>query len=136
MAHYFDTTSSDDVKLLNANIRTNSELANVANATEDYLRSIYTAYNETDNVYEVKLRGYADDPANADAGFKQAYKQTIADAISFVLLNYQSEKSNLTRDKRGQREQNYTAGFNPDNFPYSLFRRLILYDMREPVYGI
>lgn len=135
MAYYFNPDNADDLLLLKSDVRTNAELSNVANATEDDVRQLYTIYDESESEYVVKLRGYTDDPDNANAQFKKAYKQTIADAISWRLEKYSSE-AGLKRDKRGQREQEYFDGFNPELLPYWIFTRMELYNTKEPLWSI
>lgn len=140
MSYYFDPTYAPDLELLNAAVRGDDELANVANPTEDYVRERYTSWNEADETYDVELRGYEVDPADAEDPFKKAYKQTIADAISYLLLYY-SEHHGLKQDKRRQRSQEYFESFNPDDFPMQVFKRLDLFDIRgvtsdNIIYGI
>lgn len=135
MAYYFDPTNADDLKLLNSDVRSDSELENISNPTEDDVRQMYTVYDESSEQYEVKLRGYTSDPDDAAAAFKKAYKQTIADVISYRLLNYSNTKG-VKRDRRGQREQEYFEGYRPEELPQRLFCRLSLYDTKTPVFGI
>ena len=138
MAYYFDPTNADDLLLLNSAVRVNSELINVANPTEDDIQQLYTVYDEDDEEYVVKLRGYTVDPDDAGVLFKKAYKQTIADAISWRLLNYSSSDNHkgIKRDKRGEREQQYFDGFNPEELPDYIFTRLALFNINEPIWGI
>ena len=138
MSYYFDPTNADDLKLLNSAIRTDAELVNVSNPTEDYVRERYTDWNSVDETYDVKLRGYEATASDATDPFKRAYKQTIADAISWRLLHYpsSSEHQGLKRDKRGAREQEYFDSFNPDELPAEVFKRLGLFDITVPNYGI
>ena len=138
MSYYFDPTYAADLKLLNAAVRSDDELANVSNPTEDYVRERYTSWNGVS--YDVELRGYEADPADATDPFKKAYKQTIADAISYRLLYY-SEHHGLKQDKRRQRSQEYFESFNPDDFPIQVFKRLDLFDISgvtadDIIYGI
>lgn len=132
---YFDPENADDLLLLNADVRTDAELANVASATEDDVRQVYTIYDDIDEEYEVKLRGYNADPELANEHFKKAYKQTIADAISFRLLNY-NNREGIKRDKRGQREREYMDGFRAQELPERIFWRLELYSTVLQPYGI
>lgn len=135
MSSYFDPSDSADLALLNADVRDNAELANVAAATEDDVRQMYTVYDEWDEEYEVKLRGYNADPALAAASFKKAYKQTIADAISFRLLRY-NDRQGIQSQSRGQRSESYFEGYRPEELPARLFWRLALYDLKPQPYAI
>jgi hypothetical protein len=135
MAYYFNPASADDLKLLHSTIRTNVELENIAPQVEDAIRNLYTEYDSINETYTVKLRGYTDDPDDAPALFKAAYKQAIANAISFVLRNYTAEQG-LKRDKRGQREQEFKEGFNPSTFPSWCLEGLALFDIRTLMYSI
>ena len=133
MTYYFDPENADDLKLLKESVRDSAELTNVANATEDKVRLLYTEFVRGE--YEVKLRGYLEnaDPDNEYALFKRAYKQTIADCISFVLENYSLFRG-LKREKRGQREEQYFEGSNNPSLPSGLFYRLTVFDTKEPLY--
>jgi len=135
MSAYFDPSAPADLALLNADVRSDSELANVAAATEDDVRQFYTVWDDREEEYVVKLRGYTADPAQAGAAFKKAYKQTIADAISFRLLNY-NNRQGVKSESRGQRSQEYFDGFRAQELPERIFWRLELYSTVPQPYGI
>lgn len=135
MAYYFDPSAPADLALLNADVRSNAELTNVANATEDDVRQMYTEWDKLNEEYVVKLRGYTADPANAGADFKKAYKQTIADAISFRLLHY-NNRQGVESVSRGARSESYFEGFRPQELPARVFYRLELYSTLTHAYGI
>lgn len=140
MAAYFNPADADDLKLLHSSVRTNAELANVAARVETDVIRYYSEYDSASTSYVVALRGYAADADQAEATFKAAMKQTIADLISFQLRSYSNEPGvkALTRGKRnwnfGQQagmsaptDQSYEPGWN---------YRLTIFDTREVVYGI
>ncbi len=137
MAYYFDPENTDDLLLLNADVRDDSELDNIANDTEDKIREMYTEWNKHTEEYDVKLRGYlaTADPGDLHPEFKKAYKQVIADVISYRLLNYDN-RTGIKRDKRGQREEEYFDGFDPQSLPDRLFNRLNLFDTTVGVFYV
>ncbi len=137
MAYYFDPENADDLKLLKSSVRDDAELENIANATEDMIREMYSEWNASTEAYDVKLRGYLStaDPDDLHPEFKKAYKQTIADVISYRLINY-NENTGVKRERRGKREKEWFDGFDPQSLPNNLFSRLNLFDTKVGIYYV
>lgn len=148
---YFDPSNAADKNLLHADVRDHAELANVAGQIEheviEHYREEYPRFPQTGYrsstfdpdgplVTRVFLHGYDEDPAEAEANFKEALRRTIAELVSFALRVYDNEIG-IQSKRRGGRSESY-AGRIPtkDEWPGGWDHRLILYDNTEVVYGL
>ena len=135
---YFDTSNQDDLNLLHADARDHNELSNVASRVEqeilDYFSTIDNGYpdywydhNEpagSGEVVRVNLAGYDSDPANATDAFKRAFKQTIADVTSYILLNYEKTEDAIESEDRGERSTSYIEAVKAGDWPEAWDRKL------------
>jgi len=144
---------ADDKTLLHASVRDNSELQNVATQVEADILQHYRdrlRYYNKDGVpiwfwnfgfpelrlpTDIKLRGYAPDPANAEPGLKNALKKTIADVISHCLRYYDNDEG-VTYERRGYRQTRYKKIPTKNDWPKNWDWRLAIYDSREKVYAV
>lgn len=145
---------STDQALLHSSVRNSDELSTIVDQVE---WEILNAYSQRDmeaiGTYEaffeyefgrdptdeikVRLFGYnADDPANSEAGLKEALKRTIALVVSKLLRNYDNQ-DNVQSIQQGKRSVTY-AGMVPTytSFPTGWDRFLKNYDARYSSYGI
>ena len=153
MAKYFDISKEADLDLLHASVREDSELGNVV---DQVLWEIVDFYSQRDmqglTTYEtffqyefgnrpnteikVRLVGYDPDPEDAEEGFREAMRRTIADVVSWTLRNY-SVSQGVRSIRQGQRSVTY-IGSSPSwsEFPHGWNRRLHNYDARIQAYGV
>jgi len=151
---FFDPNNADDVALLQSSVRTSAELDNMASRIEweviDAFKQrdmqglgTYDAFfkyesgSDPNDEILVRLIGYDETtPDDSEAGLKEALRRTIADIISWALIDYNNNK-NVTSLRQGNRAVTF-GGMAPtyDQFPSGWDRRLKNYDARIKPYGI
>lgn len=130
MANYFNPSNEDDLKLLHSSVRTSAELENVASRVERQIINFYTIdLRAVATPTTVALDGYEIDADDATNPFKADFKQTIADVISHLLMNYDARDEK--RIKIGQREKEFFQPKNYKSWPIGWNNWLKPYELRR-----
>ena len=151
---FFDPTKPEDISLLHSSVRDHEELFDVSDRVEyevlerykqrDMERvSTYEAFFEyefgRDPSQEIKVRlvGYdAETPADSEEGLKEALRRTIAEVVSWVLRNYDTQ-SDVSSIRQGSRSITYSGNAPTwESFPRGWDRLLKNYDASIKNYGI
>lgn len=151
---FFDPSNPSDLSLLHSSVRDHDELYDVADKVEyevlDRYRqrdmervSTYEAFFEYEfgrdpnDEIKVRLVGYdAETPADSEAGLKEALRRTIAEVVSWVLRNYDTQ-SDVSSIQQGQRSITYSGNAPTwESFPDGWDRYLKNYDASIKSYGI
>jgi hypothetical protein len=155
MAIFFDINSAADIDLLHPSVRTDAEVPNQADRIEFEIIEFYkqrdmqglATYEDffryergADPTRELKVRlaGFDQtDPAQSEAGLKEALRRTIADVLSYVLRNMDAQ-NNVSSQSQGNRSIAYTTAGTVTwrEFPSGWNRLLRNYDARIQGYGI
>lgn len=151
---FFDPSNPSDLSLLHSSVRDHDELYDVADKVEyevlDRYRqrdmervSTYEAFFEYEfgrdpnDEIKVRLVGYdAETPEDSEAGLKEALRRTIAEVVSWVLRNYDTQ-SDVSSIQQGQRSITYSGNAPTwESFPDGWDRYLKNYDASIKSYGI
>ena len=157
VGEYFDPSgSSDDLKLLPARFRDKAELAELADVvTNDIVnRFTHSTYRDGDFIVDannvvisealpgavkvadftyITLRGYAEDPVQADARFRDAFRREIAAVLIWRLAQLEREPG-----VESHGDQQVTKGMREnadDTFPAAFPRYLGPYIVEPPVWS-
>lgn len=132
---WFDDTA--DAHLLHASIREHPELDNAIEKAEYDLFQVYTELERDEEDEEelvVKLRGYDDDPEEADEALVEAVKRTIAELVSNRLRAYDQFRE-IQSQRQGQRSETFFRESPAwDAFSKNWNFRLRVFDMRKKLY--
>lgn len=142
---YFD--SQNDTDLIRPDYRSHVDLDFWAEQVERYVVDEYTQVDNQD--YEnylnsqyilggvVRLTEYEEDPANADADFKKAFKRLVAHILNHGILPNLDKEEHLEAYKSGKRSWQYADAYGElDFWPTGSSRFLKEWDYRTPRYHL
>ena len=147
-AIFFDTDSADDIALLHTSANKKKDLDEVVDNVEYEILDFYKQRPSipfqtgreslyTTNEISVRLIGFDNTtPADSEQDLKDALKKTIAEIVSWVLRNYETEQS-VKSMRQGNRAITF-GGLSPSwqDFPSGWQRWLKNFDDREALYSI
>lgn len=155
MAIFFDANNPDDVALLHPSVRDNVELINQVDRVEAQVLEYYKQRDQQGLatyqdffLYEfgrqpgseilVRLTGYNQtDPADSEAGLKEALRRTIAGIVSMTLRNLDGAEG-IASQSQGNRSITYASGqaLTWRDWPDGWDMWLNNYDAKIQAYGI
>lgn len=155
MGIFFNPNDSADVDLLHPDVRNHPELSNQADIIEfeviEYYKQrdmqglatyqdffTYDLGQSPTTEIKVRLVGYnEDDPADSEAGLKEALRRTIAGVLSYTLRNYDNTP-NIASQSQGNRSISYSDGSTQSWESWQRGWSLLMknYDAKIKPYGI